>query len=175
MSREPFEFEAGLKTVPATSGSTPRSASVGASDSAAGNAASGASGGSSAGDSAGISGAISSAISSAISGSDADDLDDGDADEALDMSTFVEVFSTDNEMVARMIVDEILRPQGVRAGLHDRRSHSMPAPASMAGTLGVAVPEEEAAQARTLLREAQKDKILYGDEQDGHIVGETVA
>lgn len=167
MSREPFEFEAGLKTVPATSGSTPRSASVGASDSAAGNTASGVSGGSSAG--------ISGAISSAMSGGDADDLDDGDADGGLDMSTFVEVFSTDNEMVARMIVDEILRPQGVRAGLHDRRSHSMPAPASMAGTLGVAVPEEEAAQARTLLREAQKDKILYGDEQDGHIVGETVA
>ena len=110
-----------------------------------------------------------------MSGGDADDVDDGGADEDLDMSTFVEVFSTDNEMVARMIVDEILRPQGVRAGLHDRRSHSMPAPASMAGTLGVAVPEEEAAQARTLLREAQKDKILYGDEQDGHIVGETVA
>lgn len=155
MSREPFEFEAGLKTVPATSGSTPRSASDSAADSAAGNAAGGVSGG--------------------ISGSATDDLDDAEAEEGLDMSTFVEVFSTDNEMVARMIVDEILRPQGLRAGLHDRRSHSMPAPASMAGTLGVAVPEEEAEQARTLLREAQKDKILYGDEQDGHIVGETVA
>lgn len=162
MSREPFEFEAGPPTVPATSGSSLRSASEGTSDSAAGNAAGGASGG------------VSADVSANVSGS-TDDLDSDDADEGFEMGTFVEVFSTDNEMVARMIIDEILRPQGLRAGLHDRRSHSMPAPASMAGTLGVAVPEEEAAQARTLLREAQKDKILYGDEQDGHIVGETVA
>ncbi len=165
MSREPFEFEAGPKTVPATSGSLVRSASEGASDSAAGNAADGVTASMSDGNSGGVSGDV--------SGSDADDADD--AEEGFDMGAFVEVFSTDNEMVARMIIDEILRPQGLRAGLHDRRSHSMPAPASMAGTLGVAVPEEEAAQARTLLREAQKDKILYGDEQDGHIVGETVA
>lgn len=156
MSREPFEFEGGPEAVPATSGSPPPSASEAAADSAAGL----------------VSGSNSGSISGNISGSD-DDSDD--AEQGFDMSRFVEVFSTDNEMVARMIIDEILRPQGLRAGLHDRRSHSMPAPASMAGTLGVAVPEEEAAQARTLLREAQKDKILYGDEQDGHIVGETVA
>ncbi len=156
MSREPFEFEGGPKAVPATSGSPPPSASEAAADSAAGL----------------VSGSNSGSISGNISGSD-DDSDD--AEQGFDMSRFVEVFSTDNEMVARMIIDEILGPQGLRAGLHDRRSHSMPAPASMAGTLGVAVPEEEAAQARTLLREAQKDKILYGDEQDGHIVGETVA
>jgi hypothetical protein len=141
MSREPLEFEARPKTIPAASAPSAGS-EPGAADAA---------------------------------GRDSDDDGDDDGDADLDMSTFVEVFSTDNEMVARMIVDEILRPQGVRAGLHDRRSHSMPAPASMAGTLGVAVPEAEAEQARTLLREAQKDKILYGDEQDGHIVGETVA
>jgi len=160
MSREPFEFEGGPKAVSATSGSPPPSASEAAADSAAGLV------------SGSVSGSNSGSISGNISGSD-DDSDD--AEQGFDMSRFVEVFSTDNEMVARMIIDEILGPQGLRAGLHDRRSHSMPAPASMAGTLGVAVPEEEAAQARTLLREAQKDKILYGDEQDGHIVGETVA
>lgn len=102
-----------------------------------------------------------------------DDADENGQDIVTD--TFVEVFSTDNELVARMVIDDLLRPEGIVPALHDRRSHSMPAPASMAGTLGVAVPEAEAEQARTLLREAQKDKILYGDEQDGHIVGETVA
>lgn len=88
--------------------------------------------------------------------------------------TFVEVFSTDNELVARMVIDDLLRPEGITPALHDRRSHSMPAPAAMAGTLGVAVPDRDAGRARRLLREAQQDKILYGDNEDGHIVGETV-
>lgn len=92
----------------------------------------------------------------------------------LDSGTFVEVYSTDNEIVARMVMDELLRPQGLVPALHDRRSHSVPAPAAMAGTLGVAVRDSDASRARELLREAQNDKILYSDGEDGHIVGETV-
>lgn len=99
--------------------------------------------------------------------------DDAEA-EGLIADTFVEVFSTDNEFVARMVIDDLLRPQGIAPALHDRRSHSMPAPAAMAGTLGVAVPDRDAEKARQLLRDAQNDKILYGEGQDGHIVGETV-
>ena len=101
-----------------------------------------------------------------------DDADENGQDIVTD--TFVEVFSTDNELVARMVIDDLLRPEGIVPALHDRRSHSMPAPAAMAGTLGVAVPDRDADRARQLLREAQRDKILYGDNEDGHIVGETV-
>ena len=104
----------------------------------------------------------------------ADEAADEAEGEALATGAFVEVYSTDNELVARMVMDELLRPQGLVPALHDRRSHSVPAPAAMAGTLGVAVRDSEAARARELLREAQNDKILYSDGEDGHIVGETV-
>ncbi len=97
----------------------------------------------------------------------------GDGEQVV-TDAFVEVFSTDNELVARMVIDDLLRPEGIVPALHDRRSHSVPAPAAMAGTLGVAVPERDADRARQLLREAQQDKILYGENEDGHVVGETV-
>jgi hypothetical protein len=84
----------------------------------------------------------------------------------------VEVFVCDNEILARMVVDEILLPQGVSSALHDRSSHSLPAPASMAGVFGVAVANEDAAQARLILLEAQRDKVLL---DDGEIVEATVA
>jgi hypothetical protein len=87
-------------------------------------------------------------------------------------SELVEVFECDNDVVARLVIDEILGPQGVYAALHDRRSHSLPAPAAMAGVMAVAVPEHDAARARRMLRAAQQDKVLL---DDGSIVGETVA
>jgi hypothetical protein len=93
-------------------------------------------------------------------------------EESPDVRTLVEVFTTDVEFVAQMIIDELLRPHGVYGTLHDRRSHSVPAPAAMAGTLGVAVPQHEAKKARQLLHQAQHDKVLL---DDGHIVGETGA
>ena len=100
-----------------------------------------------------------------------EDGQEGDKGElAPDARTLVEVFTTDVEFVARMILDEILQPQGVLGVLHDRRSHSVPAPAAMAGTLGVAVQKPEAAKARQLLRQAQQDKVLL---DDGMIVGES--
>ena len=101
-----------------------------------------------------------------------EDGQEGDTgDEGPDVSTLVEVFSTDVEIVAMMVQDEILQPAGIYAALHDRRSHSMPAPASMAGTLGIAVPERDAARAREVLRQAQTDQVLL---DDGIIIDETV-
>ena len=95
---------------------------------------------------------------------------EGDTGEqAPDVRTLVEVFTTDDEMVARLVIDEILRPQGLYAALHDRRSHSMPAPATMAGTLGVAVPQSAAQKARQILLQAQHDKVLL---DEGLIVGD---
>ena len=84
-------------------------------------------------------------------------------DDAPDVSSLVEVFRTDVEIVAMMVQDELLQPAGIYAALHDRRSHSMPAPASMTGGLGIAVPEIDAARAREVLRQARIDKILLDD------------
>jgi hypothetical protein len=71
-----------------------------------------------------------------------------------------------------MVIDEILGPQGVYAALHDRRSRSVPAPASMSGVLGVAVVDSEAPRARRLLAEARRDEALLTG--DGEIVEEMV-
>ena len=101
------------------------------------------------------------------------DGQEGDkGEQSPDVRTLVEVFTTDVEFVARMVIDEILQPQGVYGTLHDRRSHSVPAPAAMTGTLGVAVPQHEAVKARHIILRAQKDKVLL---DDGHIVGEMEA
>lgn len=81
----------------------------------------------------------------------------------------VEVFHTSDEMVARMVIDEILGPEGIPAVSHDRRSRALFAPASMPGEIGVAVPQDLAATARELLRQAREDGEL--DDEDGLIVG----
>ena len=47
----------------------------------------------------------------------------------------------------------------------------MPAPSSMVGEVGVAVPSEQAERARELLREAQRDGVL---QDDGEILDEAV-
>ena len=83
---------------------------------------------------------------------------------------FVEVFRIDNDIVANVVVDEILLPAGIHAVRHDRRSHSIPAPASMPGAIGIAVAGEQAAKARALILEARKDGVLL---DEGQLIGES--
>src|SRR3569832_1771167 len=78
---------------------------------------------------------------------------------------FVEVFRIDNDIVANVVVDEILLPAGIHAVRHDRRSHSIPAPASMPGAIGIAVAGEQANKARALILEARKDGVLLDEDQ----------
>ena len=84
---------------------------------------------------------------------------------------WVEVFRTGNDFAAQVAAEEVLEAAGVPTNRHDRRSHSMPAPSSMAGEIGVAVPAEEGERARALLREAQRDGVL---QDDGEILDEAV-
>jgi hypothetical protein len=72
----------------------------------------------------------------------------------------VEVYETDSDIVASVIIDEILQPAGIIAYRHERRSRMIPAPAAMPGEIGIAVPAPMAEQARTLLREARADGVL---------------
>lgn len=80
-----------------------------------------------------------------------------DLDSAEDL---VEVYATDNDMAAGLIIDEILAPAGIPAYPHDRRSHAIPAPAAMPGEIGIAVPAAMARRAEALLREARSDGVL---------------
>lgn len=78
-----------------------------------------------------------------------------------------EVYRTDNSIAASVAIDEILGPAGIEAYQHDRQSHAIPAPVSMPGEIGIAVPRTMAERARKLLREARTDGIL---QEDGQIV-----
>lgn len=82
-----------------------------------------------------------------------------------DAERFVEIFRIDNDIVAGLVVDEILGPAGIHAVRHDRRSHSIPAPASMPGSIGIAVTGDDAAKARALILEARKDGVLLDEGQ----------
>lgn len=81
----------------------------------------------------------------------------------------VEVYRTDNAMAADVVVEQILGTVGITAYKHDRRSNLLPAPVSMPGEIGVAVPAELAESARIRLREARADGVLM---DDGHLVEE---
>ena len=83
-----------------------------------------------------------------------------DLDEA---ATLTEVYSTDSDIAATIAIDQVLGAEGIRAFRHDRRSHAIPAPASMNGQIGIAVPEGLAEEARDLLREARANGILLDD------------
>jgi hypothetical protein len=87
---------------------------------------------------------------------------------APDAASLVEVYHCDSDLVANIVIDEVLRPAGIFAARHDRRSHAIVAPASMPGQLGIAVPTEQAAAARKRLASARRDGVLL----DGEVVGE---
>jgi hypothetical protein len=77
----------------------------------------------------------------------------------------VEVYRTDNDIVAGLVVDEILRPAGIPAFRHDRRSHSIMAPAAMSGEIGIAVEHHQAVAARKRLLAARQDGVLLDEGQ----------
>lgn len=81
----------------------------------------------------------------------------------------VEVYRTDNAMAADVVVTQILGTVGITAYKHDRRSNLLPAPVSMPGEIGVAVPAGLAEAARTRLREARADGVLM---EEGYVVEE---
>lgn len=82
------------------------------------------------------------------------------AQRIIDSESLVEVFQSDDEMLARMVLDQILGPAGVSGTLHERRSRSIVAPAAMPGQIGVAVPRSEAKKARQVLKAAREDGVL---------------
>jgi hypothetical protein len=84
----------------------------------------------------------------------------------------VEIYHTDNDLLAGLVVDEILRPAGIYASLHDRRSHSIFAPASMPGQIGIAVSSDQAATARKRLLAARRDGVLPNE---GELIEEEIA
>lgn len=91
--------------------------------------------------------------------------------ESPDPESLVEVYRTDNEMAALFVRDEILAPVGIYTALHNRRSGSIVAPASMSGSIGVAVPGDQAEAARSRLKVARKDGVLL----DGELIEESAA
>ncbi len=76
----------------------------------------------------------------------------------------VEVFRSSDEMGCRAAVDEVLTPAGIPSLVHDRVSHTLPAPASLPGAYYVAVPLAKKDEATQLLREAIEDGALPGGE-----------
>lgn len=114
------------------------------------------------------------------SGADGDEGDDGEddatatpgedsltLDDLRGASDLVEIYRADSDIAASVVMDEILGPAGIRAYRHDRRSHALPAPASMPGEIGIAVSMARADEARTLLREALRDGVLPADGDGG--------
>jgi hypothetical protein len=75
----------------------------------------------------------------------------------------IEVFRCTLEGVAQMAIDEVLTPLGIPADIHNRTSHALPAPASMAGGYFIAVPHPRAAEAIAALREALSGGVLPED------------
>jgi len=72
----------------------------------------------------------------------------------------VEVFRTTNRLLAGMVVESILAPEGVSAVIHDRMMHSLPAPMVMSGEFGVAVSEVDAQVALSALRDAKSNGLI---------------
>ena len=91
------------------------------------------------------------------------------ADAASEREELVEVYRCTLELEVNRVIDELLAPAGVECFVHDRTSHSLPAPSSGTGDYFVAVPRAQAAQAREILAQARSDGEL--DEASGRIVG----
>lgn len=102
----------------------------------------------------------------------AEGVEGPDGPDGLDGETadtpWVEVYNTGNEFAAQAASTEILEANDIPSIQHDRRSHSISAPASMMGEIGLAVPEHRAQEARRLLREALRDGAIL----DGEVVEE---
>lgn len=98
--------------------------------------------------------------------------DEAEGPDGLDGETadtpWVEVYNTSNEFAAQAASAEVLEAHDIPSIQHDRRSHSISAPAAMMGEIGVAVPEHRAKEARQLLHEALRDGAIL----DGEVIDE---
>ena len=74
-------------------------------------------------------------------------------------------------MLAQLVVDNILASDGISAVLHDRQMHSLPAPLSMSGEVGVAVSEIDREVALSALKKKKKNGVPL---DEGEIVEESV-
>ncbi len=84
----------------------------------------------------------------------------------------VEVFVVGDRFGAQAAIDEVLRPAGIEAVIHDRTSGVIAAPASLPGGYFVAVSAEDAAAATTALRDAQSAGALS---KDGAVIDDAMA
>jgi hypothetical protein len=75
----------------------------------------------------------------------------------------VEVFATRDVLAAQAAVDEVLKPAGVEAVIHDRVSHMIPAPAALPGGYFVAVPASQLTRAIEALRDALQLGTIDGE------------
>ncbi len=80
----------------------------------------------------------------------------------------VEVFRTADPLAARVAVDEVLKPAGIEADIHDRTSHTFPAPAAVPGAYFVAVRQKDVGEAIRALSEAQEAGLLP---KEGEVLG----
>jgi uncharacterized membrane protein len=67
---------------------------------------------------------------------------------------FIEVGFSPDLPLAQMVVDEVLKPEGIVGVIHDRASVMIPAPATMTGGFYIAVPKEKALDAIAALKTA---------------------
>lgn len=110
----------------------------------------------------------------------ADGVEGAEGSDGLDGETadtpWVEVYNTSNEFAAQAASAEVLEAHDIPSIQHDRRSHSISAPAAMMGEIGLAVPEHRAREARELLREALRDgaildgEVIEEDDEEGEAV-----
>jgi hypothetical protein len=80
----------------------------------------------------------------------------------------VEVFRTADPLAAQVAVDEVLKPAGIEGDIHDRTSHTFPAPAAVPGGYFVAVKQNDVREAIRALSEAQEAGLLG---KEGEVLG----
>jgi hypothetical protein len=75
-----------------------------------------------------------------------------------------EVYRCNADMEANRAIVEVLEPESIAAFRRDRVSHALPAPDAEPGGYFIAVPKDQADEARRLLAEALDDEVLDPDE-----------
>ena len=76
---------------------------------------------------------------------------------------YVEVYRTESAIVAQKMLDEVLRPEGIRAQMHDRLEKMFPGQGKPGGVY-IAAAVEQADAARELIHEAIEDGFVEEDE-----------
>ena len=83
----------------------------------------------------------------------------------------VEVYRTDSDIVARKVVDVLLRPDGISADIHDRKDAMFPG-AGQPGSLQIAVPRKDVERARQIITEAVDNGFLDAEEGEAVVEAE---